>query len=215
VTVAEESGLIVPIGEVVLDEACRQLSAWRAELGANAPVMISVNLSIAQVRTDDLIDRVRTALAEHDLRPSQLELELDERILLTEDPAVQRRLADLRALGVRLAIDDFGSGYASLSALRRLHVDTGRGRPGLGRGPHRSCPGPHAHLRDGPARAEPRPPDRRRGHRDRRAAPAPAPAALPARPGCPPGSAPRPGRDRPAAGRRPLQPGPATAAVGD
>ena len=124
VTVAEESGLIVPIGEVVLDEACRQLSAWRAKLGANAPVMISVNLSIAQVRTDDLIDRVRTALAEHGLRPSQLELELDERILLTEDPAVQRRLADLRALGVRLAIDDFGSGYASLSALRRLHVDT-------------------------------------------------------------------------------------------
>jgi diguanylate cyclase (GGDEF)-like protein len=124
VTVAEESGLIVPIGEVVLDEACRQLSAWRAELGPNAPVMISVNLSIAQVRTDDLIDRVRTALAEHGLKPSQLELELDERILLTEDPAVQRRLAGLRALGVRLAIDDFGSGYASLSALRRLQVDT-------------------------------------------------------------------------------------------
>jgi EAL domain-containing protein (putative c-di-GMP-specific phosphodiesterase class I) len=121
---AEETGLIVPIGYRVLERACHQLLAWRDELGQRAPVMVSVNLSARQARQAELAERVGAALRDSGLAPGQLELEVKESLLLAEGEAVQRRLAELRGLGVRLAIDDFGSGYSSLASLRRLRVDT-------------------------------------------------------------------------------------------
>jgi diguanylate cyclase (GGDEF)-like protein len=124
ITMAEETGLIVPIGYRVLERACHQLRAWRDELGQRAPVMVSVNLSARQARQAELAERVGAALRDSGLAPGQLELEVKESLLLAEGEAVQRRLAELRGLGVRLAIDDFGSGYSSLASLRRLRVDT-------------------------------------------------------------------------------------------
>jgi diguanylate cyclase (GGDEF)-like protein len=124
ITMAEETGLIVPIGYRVLERACHQLRAWRDELGQRAPVMVSVNLSARQARQAELAERVGAALRDSGLAPGQLELEVKESLLLAEGEAVQQRLAELRGLGVRLAIDDFGSGYSSLASLRRLRVDT-------------------------------------------------------------------------------------------
>jgi EAL domain-containing protein (putative c-di-GMP-specific phosphodiesterase class I) len=124
ISVAEDSGLMVPIGASVLRQACRQLRTWRDELGPRAPVMITVNLSARQVRQPDLVEMVARELEASDLTPERLELELNEGVLQSEGDEGRRRLAELRALGVRLAIDDFGSGSSSLAALRQLQVDT-------------------------------------------------------------------------------------------
>jgi diguanylate cyclase (GGDEF)-like protein len=123
-SVAEDSGLIVPIGTSVLRQACRQLRQWRDELGPRAPVMVTVNVSAKQVRQTDLTELVRRELDANGLTPDRLELELNEAVLQSEGDEGRRRLAELRALGVRLAIDDFGSGSSSLAALRQLQVDT-------------------------------------------------------------------------------------------
>jgi EAL domain-containing protein (putative c-di-GMP-specific phosphodiesterase class I) len=108
----------------VLDQACRQLRAWRDELGPRAPVMVSVNLSARQARQPELVERVSGALRDSGLAPDQLELEVRESLLQDEGDAVKQHLAELRRLGVRLAIDNFGSGTSSLASLRRLRVDT-------------------------------------------------------------------------------------------
>ena len=121
---AEESGLVVPIGFAVLDLACRQLRRWRDELGQRAPVAIGVNLSLRQISQPDLVERVTAALAASGLAPGQLELDITQSTVLEEDEAMRGRLATLRQLGVRLTIDDFGTGYSSLSHLRRLPVDS-------------------------------------------------------------------------------------------
>jgi diguanylate cyclase (GGDEF)-like protein len=115
---AEESGLIVPLGEWVLRQACTQGAAWqRAEVG------VSVNLSARQVTAPGFAAQVATILAETGLPPGALTVEVNERILVEEDELVMDGLADLRRTGVRVAIDDFGTGYASLTSLRRLPLD--------------------------------------------------------------------------------------------
>jgi diguanylate cyclase (GGDEF)-like protein len=118
--VAEESGLIVPLGERVLREACAQGAAWRR---SEWDVGVSVNLSARQITAPGFVSRVAAVLAETGLPPQALTAEVSERILLEEDGLILDRLAELHRLGVKMAIDDFGTGYASLAYLRRLPLD--------------------------------------------------------------------------------------------
>ena len=118
---AEESGLIVPLGEWVLREACTQGAAWRR---CSWDVGVSVNLSARQITATGFSARVAAILAETGLPPEALTVEVNERTLIEEDGLIIERLADLHRLGVRMAIDDFGTGYASLAYLRQLPLDT-------------------------------------------------------------------------------------------
>jgi diguanylate cyclase (GGDEF)-like protein/PAS domain S-box-containing protein len=122
IEVAEETGLVVPLGDWVLREACRELA--RRDLGANpGGLRLSVNLSARQLAVPELIDTVRDVLAETGLGPARLCLEITESVLMDDVESSIEALLDLKALGVRLAIDDFGTGYSSLSYLRRFPVD--------------------------------------------------------------------------------------------
>jgi diguanylate cyclase (GGDEF)-like protein len=117
---AEESGLIVSLGEWVLRQACTQGAAWRR---ASWDIGVSVNLSARQVTAPGFPAQVAAILAETGLPPGALTVEVNERILVEEDGLIVDRLADLHRTGVRLAIDDFGTGYASLAYLRQLPLD--------------------------------------------------------------------------------------------
>jgi diguanylate cyclase (GGDEF)-like protein/PAS domain S-box-containing protein len=134
--VAEDSGLIVPLGEWVLRKACAQGAAWRA---ASWDVGVSVNLSLRQLNAPQFPAQVAAALAESGLPPGALTIEVGERMLVEDAGLVVDRLAELRDLGVKLAIDDFGIGYASLAHLRQLPVDIIKVDPsfvaGLGQDP--------------------------------------------------------------------------------
>ncbi|HET8629755.1 MAG TPA: EAL domain-containing protein [Thermomicrobiales bacterium] len=124
IPLAEETGLIVPLGSWVLREACRQGVCWRAAGPDGRPLAVSVNLSARQILHRGLVAEVAAALAETGLPPAALTLEITETTLMVEAEATRATLADLRALGVRLAIDDFGTGYSSLAYLKRFPVDT-------------------------------------------------------------------------------------------
>ena len=117
---AEESGLIVPLGEWVLRQACAQGAAWRR---ASWDIGISVNLSARQITAPGFTAQVAAVLAETGLPPGALTVEVNERILVEEDGLIVDRLAELHRTGVRMAIDDFGTGYASLAHLRQLPLD--------------------------------------------------------------------------------------------
>ncbi len=119
IPVAEETGLIVPIGCWVIREACLQLAAWAAD-GFTLP-RIAVNVSAAQFRAG-ILETVRGALDEFGLAPEQLEIEITESVLMDDVQHALHSLDPLGALGVRVAIDDFGTGYSSLASLRRLPV---------------------------------------------------------------------------------------------
>ncbi|HXH23153.1 MAG TPA: bifunctional diguanylate cyclase/phosphodiesterase [Dehalococcoidia bacterium] len=119
---AEENGALREIGLWVLEQACKQWRRWREIFDKEAPVVVSVNLSLRQLEEPDLVERVRDILAEHGMEPSSLKLEITESALLAEMPAVVSQLARLRAMGIRLAIDDFGTGYSSLTYLKNLPV---------------------------------------------------------------------------------------------
>jgi len=121
IPVAEDSGLIVPIGEWVLGEACRQAVAWSKD-GMPA-VIVAVNLSAVQFRRGNLEQTVTRILDETGLDPSRLELELTESILINNTESVLSTVERLKRLGVRLSIDDFGTGYSSLAYLKRFSVD--------------------------------------------------------------------------------------------
>jgi len=121
VPLAEESGLIVPLGRWVLHEAARRAREW--QLALDRPVRVSVNLSARQIADPHLVDDVADTLASLGLPPASLLLEITEGALLDDLEAAVSTLAALRALGVRLAIDDFGTGYSSLNYLRTLPVD--------------------------------------------------------------------------------------------
>ena len=122
IPLAEDSGLIVPMGEWALRQACFQAAAWRA---SGFPTLrISVNVSAVQFRRGDWVDTVRRALEDSRLDPSALELEITESLLLQNVKETSSNLFDLRKLGVGVAIDDFGTGYSSLSYLHKLPVTT-------------------------------------------------------------------------------------------
>ena len=124
IPIAEENGLIVPIGSWVIGEACRQLRVWDAEATCDPPLTISVNLSARQCRQSDLVAIVARVLDETSLAPERLKLEITESVLLEHTDAVLERLHALRALGVQLGIDDFGMGYSALSYLQRFPFQT-------------------------------------------------------------------------------------------
>jgi diguanylate cyclase (GGDEF)-like protein len=122
VPVAEECGLILPIGRWVLREACLQARAW---LQAGLPaITVAVNTSALEFRARDFLENVRATLADTGLEPRFLELELTESVLMRDAESTNAVLHALAALGVKLAIDDFGTGYSSLSYLRRFPIDT-------------------------------------------------------------------------------------------
>jgi EAL domain-containing protein (putative c-di-GMP-specific phosphodiesterase class I) len=118
--VAEESGLIVDIGGWVLREACRQAAQWRDS--GLPPLPVAVNISVAQFRRDNLLERVTETLRSSHLSPELLEVELTESVLMQDQDRVIATLNRLRSLGVSVSIDDFGTGYSSLAYLRRLAV---------------------------------------------------------------------------------------------
>ena len=120
ISVAEETGLIVPIGDWVLHEACRQTKAWHEE--GLEPFSISVNLSAAQFRKPGLVSRVAAIVTETGLDPRHLDLELTEGLLMDSTDANILTLRDLAALGVSISIDDFGTGYSSLCYLKRFPI---------------------------------------------------------------------------------------------
>ena len=123
VGIAEDTGLILPLGDFVLVEACRQLAEWQRAGMAPPELKMSVNVSIRQLEHVGFVDHVRAALTKAQLEPQSLVLEVTESVLM-DDVMIVRQLAELRELGVRLAIDDFGTGYSSLDRVRRMPVGT-------------------------------------------------------------------------------------------
>jgi EAL domain-containing protein (putative c-di-GMP-specific phosphodiesterase class I) len=122
IPLAEETGLIVPIGRWVMLEACRQARAW--ENAGLPPLRISVNVSSVELRSEDFVARVQAILTETGLKPSSLELELTETFLMQDMKSTAAVLEALKNMGVQLALDDFGTGYSSLSYLKRFPIDT-------------------------------------------------------------------------------------------
>ena len=118
VPIAESSGLIEPIGQWVLETACAQASRWLAD--EDLPSLpVAVNVSAVQLRSSRFADNVLQILADHQLAPQYLELELTERVLMDRSPTVEEAVQRLHESGVRISLDDFGKGYASLDYLRR------------------------------------------------------------------------------------------------
>jgi predicted signal transduction protein with EAL and GGDEF domain len=117
IPIAEESGLILPIGEWVLREACREAAGW------TSPLTVAVNVSGVQIHAPNLVPLVEEVLRETGLAPERLEIEVTETALIREPARAQLTLRQLKALGVRIAMDDFGTGYSSLSNLRAYPFD--------------------------------------------------------------------------------------------
>ncbi len=124
VAAAEETGLIVPLGEWILHEACTTLSSWLREFPERRGLFVSVNLSARQFAQPKLLELVESALIEADLPPSSLRLEITESVVMADPPRAQELIETLRSRGVRLSIDDFGTGYSALSYLQQFRVDS-------------------------------------------------------------------------------------------
>ncbi|MDO9197693.1 bifunctional diguanylate cyclase/phosphodiesterase [Rhodoferax sp.] len=119
--IAEDSGMIIDIGNWVLREACRQQRAW--SLGQIPPLRMAINISAVQFRRDDFTDIVRTIIEETEVDPGYIELELTENVAMHHADAVLNTLRELKRIGVKLAIDDFGTGFSNLSYLQRFPFD--------------------------------------------------------------------------------------------
>lgn len=122
IPIAEDAGLILPLGHWVLKTACRQLKAWQHN-GQCESLVMSVNLSGKQLFQPDIARQVDQVLQQIDLNPQNLRLEITESILIKDFIEAAKRLQQLSALGIQLAIDDFGTGYSSLGRLRQFSVD--------------------------------------------------------------------------------------------
>jgi EAL domain-containing protein (putative c-di-GMP-specific phosphodiesterase class I) len=122
IPIAEATGLIVPLGEWILNTACTQNAKWqRAGL---PPMRVGVNLSLRQFQQCNLVETISHILTVADLKPQYLELELTESVLMDNTEMTVETLRNLRVLGIKISIDDFGSGYSSLSYLKNLPIDT-------------------------------------------------------------------------------------------
>jgi diguanylate cyclase (GGDEF)-like protein len=124
IPLAEETGLILPIGAWVLREACLQVRRWQERFGADLPLSVSVNISSRQFSQPNLVDLVKQALTETGLSGRKLRLELTESVAMEQPQRAAPLFRELQELGVRLSIDDFGTGYSSLAHLHRFCVDT-------------------------------------------------------------------------------------------
>jgi EAL domain-containing protein (putative c-di-GMP-specific phosphodiesterase class I) len=120
IPIAEETGLIQPLGDWVLDEACRCLASWKA--AGLGPQRVAVNLSVHQLRDPALVSKVAASQGRHGLGDGELEIEITESVLMSDPAHAIEMLQVLRALGVTIAIDDFGTGYSSLAYLKRLPI---------------------------------------------------------------------------------------------
>ena len=123
IPLAEETGLIIPLGGWILRQACRQLAEWQKLRAGGEPFVMNVNLSSRQLVRDVIADEVAAAVDESGIRASWLVLEVTETVLMADPVAAATALKHIRDLGVRVALDDFGSGYSSLSHLRRFPID--------------------------------------------------------------------------------------------
>lgn len=123
VPIAEETGLILPIGRMVLREVCRQLAEWHQSFPSPLPLSVAVNLSAKQFRQPDLVDQVAHLLDVSEVSPVALQLEITESVIIDDAEGAVKMLARLRRLGVKLHLDDFGTGYSSLSYLHRFDMD--------------------------------------------------------------------------------------------
>src|ERR687891_200246 len=123
IPLAEETGLIVPLGNWVLTEACKQAKFLQDMVAGSDPLTMSVNVSVKQLHQKDLVGAINQALSDSGLDPSLLMLEITESVLMIDTDATIAKLHELKELGVRLAVDDFGTGYSSLSYLSRFPVD--------------------------------------------------------------------------------------------
>ncbi len=121
ISVAEESGHIIPLGYWVLNEVCQTINAWRGKGLTLVPV--SVNVSARQFQQPDFHKRIAEVLHKHDIDPSLIEIELTEGLMMEDTEAAQRELSQLKKIGLRISIDDFGTGYSCLSYLRRFPID--------------------------------------------------------------------------------------------
>jgi EAL domain-containing protein (putative c-di-GMP-specific phosphodiesterase class I) len=124
IPLAEETGMIVQIGEWVLRESCEQMDRWQLIFPTDPPTFMCVNLSVKQFSQQDLIEKVATILKETNLPPSSLKLEITESAVMENVETATKMLNQLRQLGVQLAMDDFGTGYSSLSNLHRFPINT-------------------------------------------------------------------------------------------
>jgi EAL domain-containing protein (putative c-di-GMP-specific phosphodiesterase class I) len=143
IPIAEETGLIVPVGRWVLEQACLQGAAWQRQLAPGERVRVSVNVSARQFQQAGWADEVARALLGTGFEAGQLVLEITESVLMEDTETTSLRLAELRALGVRIAIDDFGTGYSSLGYLRQFPFDILKVDKsfidGVSEGPHESA----------------------------------------------------------------------------
>ena len=198
IALAEDSGVIVDIGAWVLETACEQAAQWTA---AGWPIKISVNVSARQLDDPGLVRTVSHALNRSGLDPDQLVLEITETALMRDAETAADVLGELTASGVHIAIDDFGTGYSSLAYLQQFPVDALKiDRTFIAASSH----SPESDAADPdarPARPQPRPAHRRRGHRGHPAARTPAGTRLRPRPGLPVRTAARGRRARALPGR--------------
>jgi len=142
IDLAEETGLIVPLGYWVLETACREAARWHRQ-NATADWKVSINLSARQLRDPDLFDRLDRILTAHELPTRSVQLELTEQALIDDTSQIRERLLAIKSLGIVIAIDDFGTGYSSLDYLSRLPVDAlkidASFVQALGKAPHASA----------------------------------------------------------------------------
>jgi diguanylate cyclase (GGDEF)-like protein/PAS domain S-box-containing protein len=124
IAIAEETGLIVPLGWWVLRESCRQTRRWQRKFPADPSLWVSVNMSGKLFMKTDMVDEMLGILEETGLEPRSLRLEVTENVVMDHADLAVRNLMELRGLGVQLSIDDFGTGYSSLSYLQRFHYDS-------------------------------------------------------------------------------------------
>ncbi len=124
IPLAEETGLILPIGGWVLRESCRQMSEWRKAYPAAQNLIVSINLSARQLEQIDLIEQINDILEETGLNPRSIKLEITESVVMNNAEQSVKTMCELRKMGIRVSIDDFGTGYSSLSYLHRFPIDT-------------------------------------------------------------------------------------------
>jgi len=126
IPIAEETGVIIDIGEWVLFEACRCFKQWQKDIENNDHFKmehIAVNVSPRQFRDENFVNLVQRVIEQHEMKPTELELEITEGIVIDNVEETIHKMRELKALGIRLAMDDFGTGYSSLSYLKKLPLD--------------------------------------------------------------------------------------------